>query len=309
MAEAVPLHRLAQIMGHDSLNTTLLYVRGAGGGLIGSAGSDGIANGVTGGTGGVGGTSSAGGSAGGGGTPGGSAGGAGSSGVDGAGGAGWSSPNSDGGGGGGTSGPGNSGAGGGGGYGNAYMRMRDVLGPISTNAEFAPLFKKEGRPAAAPAHLALVTIMQFAEGLSDAQAADAVRSRIDWKYALALELTDPGFDSSVLSEFRDRLLDGAVEQRLFDSMLAVFRDHGLLTRRGRQRTDSTHVLAAIRALSRLELLGETVRHVLNDLAVQAPDWLCTWVPTDWFERYRHQISVSLTNRERCASAPQCPNRP
>lgn len=174
--------------------------------------------------------------------------------------------------------------------GNAYMRMRDVLGPIYTNAEFATLFKKEGRPAEAPAQLALVTIMQFAEGLSDAQAADAVRSRIDWKYALALELTDPGFDSSVLSEFRDRLIDGAVEQRLFDSMLAVFRDHGLLTRRGRQRTDSTHVLAAIRALSRLELLGETVRHVLNDLAVYAPDWLRTWVPVDWFERYRHQMS-------------------
>lgn len=173
---------------------------------------------------------------------------------------------------------------------NPYMRMRDLLGPIYTNAEFATLFKKEGRPAEAPAHLALVTIMQFAEGLSDAQAADAVRSRIDWKYALALELTDPGFDSSVLSEFRDRLIDGAVEQRLFDTMLTVFRDHGLLTLRGHQRTDSTHVLAAIRALSRLELLGETLRHVLNDLAVHAPDWLRTWVPADWFDRYRHQIS-------------------
>ncbi|MBC8039527.1 MAG: transposase [Opitutaceae bacterium] len=174
--------------------------------------------------------------------------------------------------------------------GNPYMRMRDLLGPIYTNAEFATLFKKEGRPAEAPAHLALVTIMQFAEGLSDAQAADAVRSRIDWKYALALELTDSGFDSSVLSEFRDRLIAGAVEQRLFDIMLNVFRDHGLLTRRGRQRTDSTHVLAAIRALSRLELLAETVRHALNELAVHAPAWLRSWVPADWFERYRHQMS-------------------
>lgn len=168
--------------------------------------------------------------------------------------------------------------------------MRDALGPIYTNAEFATLFKSEGRPAEAPAQLARSSIMQFAEGLSDAQATDAVRSRIDWKYALALDLTDPGFDSSVLSEFRDRLIDGAVEQHLFDTLLTLFREQGLLNRRGRQRTDSTHVLAAIRALSRLALLGETVRHALNTLAVQAPDWLRIWVPSDWFERYGHQIS-------------------
>src|SRR6266849_9297062 len=86
--------------------------------------------------------------------------------------------------------------------GNPYMRMRDTLGPIYTNPSFAHRFPKEGQPAEAPAHLALVTIMQFAEGLSDSQAADAVRGRIDWKYALALELTDPGFDASVLCEFR-----------------------------------------------------------------------------------------------------------
>jgi len=91
--------------------------------------------------------------------------------------------------------------------GNPYMRMRDELGPIYTNPEFAHLFPRDGQPAEAPAHLALVSIMQFAEGLSDAQAADAVRARIDWKYALALELTDPGFDSSVLCEFRKRRHD------------------------------------------------------------------------------------------------------
>ncbi len=95
--------------------------------------------------------------------------------------------------------------------GNPYIRMRDALGPIYTNPEFAVLFSPTGQPAEAPAHLALVTIMQFAEGLSDAQAADAVRGRIDWKYALALELTDDGFDASVLSEFRSRLIAGNAE--------------------------------------------------------------------------------------------------
>ena len=95
--------------------------------------------------------------------------------------------------------------------GNPYMRMRDALGPIYTNPEFVPLFSKTGQPAEAPAHLALITIMQFAEGLADEQAADAVRGRIDWKDALALELTDPGFDASVLCEFRKRLIAGNAE--------------------------------------------------------------------------------------------------
>src|SRR6476659_7073767 len=98
--------------------------------------------------------------------------------------------------------------------GNPYMRMRDTFGPIYTNPEFAALFSTTGQPAEAPAHLALITIMQFAEGLSDTQAADAVRSRIDWKYALALELPDPGFDHTVLSEFRSRLVSGGAEQAL-----------------------------------------------------------------------------------------------
>lgn len=169
--------------------------------------------------------------------------------------------------------------------GNPYMHMRDTLGPIYTNPEFAHLFPTTGQPAEAPAHLALVTIMQFAEGLSDSQAADAVRSRIDWKYALALELTDPGFDASVLSEFRTRLITGKAELLLFETMLTLFREQGLLKARGRQRTDSTHVLAAIQVLNRLECVGESLRHALNTLASVAPDWLRSWVPGTWFDRY------------------------
>ena len=107
--------------------------------------------------------------------------------------------------------------------------------------------------------------MQFAENLSDRQAADAVRSRIDWKYALGLELADPGFDFSVLCEFRARLLAGQAEQRLLDTVLSVGRQRGWLKARGRQRTDSTHVLGAIHALNRLENVGETLRHALNVL--------------------------------------------
>jgi transposase len=105
--------------------------------------------------------------------------------------------------------------------------------------------------------------MQFAEGLSDRQAADAVRARIDWKYALGLELTDVGFDGSVFSEFRTRLVAGGAEQVLFETMVTCLQEKGLLKKRGQMRTDSTHILAAVRVLNRLECVGETLRQALN----------------------------------------------
>jgi transposase len=173
--------------------------------------------------------------------------------------------------------------------GNPYMRMHDALGPIFTNPEFKDLFPTSGTPAHAPAQLALITVMQFAEGLSDRQAADAVRARIDWKYALALELTDPGFDASVLCDFRTRLLGGGAEQRLFETMLLLFKEQGLVKAKGRQRSDATHILAAVHVLNRLEAIGETLRHALNSLATAAPDWLQSWVPSDWYTRYGRRI--------------------
>jgi transposase len=97
--------------------------------------------------------------------------------------------------------------------------------------------------------MAMVTVMQFAEALSDRQAANAARGHIDWKYALGLELTDPGFDASVLSEFHGRLIACQAEAQLFELMLSRFREAGLLRMRGQQRTDSTHVLAAIQTLN------------------------------------------------------------
>ena len=174
-------------------------------------------------------------------------------------------------------------------HGNRYMRMRDALGEVYTDAQFAELFPNRGQPAESPGRIALVTVMQFAEGLSDRQAADAVRARIDWKYALGLALTDTGFDYSVLSEFRTRLIAGAAEQQLLDTMLTAFKARGLLRVRGKQRTDSTHVLAALRVLNRLECVCETMRHALETLAVVAPDWLQGWVPPLWFERYAQRF--------------------
>ncbi len=173
--------------------------------------------------------------------------------------------------------------------GNTYVRMYDALGTIFHDHLFASLFSTTGQPAAAPVRVALATILQFAEGLSDRQAADAVRSRIDWKYLLCLELTDPGFDHTVLSEFRSRLLAHDAEQLLFDTLLTTFHDHGWLKAGGQQRTDSTHVLGAIRTLNRLECVGETLRHALNMLAVVAPDWLRVHSPSAWVDRYGPRV--------------------
>jgi transposase len=165
------------------------------------------------------------------------------------------------------------------------MRIADELGALFLDEQFAELFPRRGQPAEAPALLAFVTLLQFAENLSDRQAADAVRGRIDWKYALGLELTDPGFDSTVLSEFRSRLVQCSAEQLLFATLLGECQAKKLLVARGRQRTDSTHVLGAIRAMNRVECVGEAIRHTLNILAMVAPDWLCRHSQPEWIDRY------------------------
>ena len=110
--------------------------------------------------------------------------------------------------------------------GNVFIQLRDTLGTIYSDEAFADLFPTHGQPALAPWRLALVTVFQFMEGLTDRQAAEAVGDRVAWKYALSLELTDPGFDHTVLSEFRSRLVAGNAEQRLLDLLLERCREGG-----------------------------------------------------------------------------------
>jgi transposase len=173
--------------------------------------------------------------------------------------------------------------------GNVYLELRDELGTLYEDQAFVSLFPTRGQPAEAPWRLALVTVLQFAEGLSDRQAAEAVRSRIDWKYLLGLEINDAGFDYSILSEFRARLIAGRAEPVLLERLLQRVESRGLLKRRGRQRTDSTHVLAVVRTLNRLERVGETLRAALNALAVVAPDWLRAQAPLAWYDRYGQRV--------------------
>src|SRR4030095_10487895 len=130
------------------------------------------------------------------------------------------------------------------------------------------------------------------ENLADRQAAEAVRARIDWKYLLGLDLTDPGVDFSVLSEFRDRVLAGSAEELLLDKLLERCQALGLLKARGQQRTDSTHGRAPILVLNRLELVAEPLRAALNAVATVAPDWLQAITPLAWYERYSRRIEES-----------------
>src|SRR5215470_6442054 len=176
--------------------------------------------------------------------------------------------------------------------GHPYLTFRDTLGTIFQDEDFTALFPVGGQLGLPPWRLALVTIMRFRENLADRQATEAVRARIDWKYLLSLDLTDAGFDFSVLSEFRDRLLAGSAEALLLEKLLERCQALGLLTARGQQRTDSTHVLAAIRVLNRLELVAETLRAALNAVATVAPDWLQALTPLAWYERYSRRIEAS-----------------
>ena len=188
-----------------------------------------------------------------------------------------------------------------------YRVLREQLGNIYRDEVFADLYGWHGPAAESPGRLALVVVLQFAEGLTDIQAADAVRTRLDWKYLLGLELTDPGFDASVLSEFRTRVVDGEAAERLLNVLLEALRARGLLAGHAVQRTDSTHVLHAVRDLNRLEMVGETLRAALNALAEDIPDWLQAHVPPVWYERYAQrfeQYRLPHVEAERQALAEQ-----
>jgi len=119
------------------------------------------------------------------------------------------------------------------------LRLVEALGQLYLDEQFAALFPTRSRPVASPARLTLVLVLQYMEGLSDRQAADAVRGHVDWKYALRLELTDPGFDHTMLSEFRTRLVAKEADRLVLDTLLDRLRKLELIKQRGRQRTDST----------------------------------------------------------------------
>jgi transposase len=176
--------------------------------------------------------------------------------------------------------------------GTLVTQLRDALGPIYSDEQFAHLFPKRGRPAEAPWRLALVTVLQAIEGLTDRQAAASMRTRVDWLYALAWPLDDPGFDYSILTDFRQRLLAAQAQDLMLEPILQLCRERGWLKAQGKQRTDATAVLARVRARSLLESVGEGMRAALNALAEQDPDWLSAHLNPEWFERYVHRFELA-----------------
>lgn len=181
--------------------------------------------------------------------------------------------------------------------GNGYMQLRAKYGALFADSDFADLYSWKGADGTSPGLLATVTILQYVEGLTDREAAEQVRSRIDWKYLLDKEITYAGFHYSILSEFRRRLVAAGAEERLFEIPLARMKELGLVRGGGRQRTDSTHILAQIRVLNRLELVGETLRQALNEVAILAPAWLKGWAPAAWYARYGTRIEEGRLPQE------------
>jgi len=188
------------------------------------------------------------------------------------------------------------------------VQIRDRLGQWLDDEDFAAAFGVRGRPGWSPSRLALVTVLQRAENLPDRQAAEAVRTRIDWQYLLGLAWDDPGFDHTVLPEFRARVSETGLEQVALDRLLERLAADGLVKAGGKQRTDSTHVIAAVAALNRLELAGESVRAVLEALAAAHPDWLAQRAcVSDFTRRYGIPVTswrppLSETKRDELAVA-------
>jgi transposase len=166
------------------------------------------------------------------------------------------------------------------------VEVRDRLGEWLHDGAFAGAFGTRGRPGWSPSRLALVTVLQRVENLTDRMAAEQVRTRLDWKYLLGLALDDPGFDHTVLAEFRARVAGAGLELAALGALLERLAADGLVKAGGKQRTDSTHVVAAVAALNRLELAYESVRAALEALTAAHPDWVAaTLHASDWARRY------------------------
>jgi transposase len=177
------------------------------------------------------------------------------------------------------------------------MRVRDALGALFHDEDFLVgelegMYPPTGQPALSPALLATVTVLQFVHNLSDREAAQAAADRISWKYLLGLPLEAEGFDPSVLCEFRARLAVADRADRLLGVVLARLKQAGLVRAGGRQRTDATHVLAAVRRLNRIEQVGETLRAALEAIARVDAGWLVPLLGPGWDERYGRKVESS-----------------
>jgi len=187
---------------------------------------------------------------------------------------------------------------------SAYRLIGDKLFDRYSEQDYADLYSPEGKPGISPVILAFVSVFQFMERLPDRQAAESVRMRMDWKYALHLPLAYEGFDYSVLSEFRDRLLAHEAEGRVFEQLVQEFRSMGLIKERGKQRTDSIAMLMKVRHLSRLELVVETLRLAVGAILKTDREWGEGLIPPSWEERYGERFVLQRHTKEEWAEHDQ-----
>ena len=182
---------------------------------------------------------------------------------------------------------------------NPYRLVGERLYEEYREADFADLYPVEGQPAFSPVDLAFVTVFQDMEDLSDRQAAEAMRVRLDWKFALHRPVDYAGFNFSVLSEYRARLVRNKAEARVFDAVVEQLKELGMIKVRGRQRTDSLAVLTRVRTLNRTELVAETLRLTVVALLATEPEWTRAMVPPSWEERYgKRCVAERLSESER-----------
>lgn len=146
--------------------------------------------------------------------------------------------------------------------------IKEEIGSRIKDSDFEDMYKDGGRPPISPRLLILVLLMQFLEGLSDRAAIRNLKFRLDWKIAFGLPVDFLGFHSSTLTYFRDRLIANSKATYAFDKILAYLAEKGLIKQSGQQRIDSTHIIAAVRELTRIELLHETIRLFCLDLGLR-----------------------------------------
>jgi transposase len=185
-----------------------------------------------------------------------------------------------------------------------YRLIGEKLFDRYREEDYADLYSTEGKPGISPVILAIVTVFQFMERLPDRQAAESLRMRMDWKYALHLPLAYEGFDYSVLSEFRDRLLAHQAEGRVFEKLVQELRSMGLIKERGKQRTDSIAMLMKVRHLSRLELVVETLRLAVGAILKADRVWGEALIPPSWEERYGERFVLQRHTKEEWAEHDQ-----
>lgn len=184
---------------------------------------------------------------------------------------------------------------------NIYRQLGDKLADLLKDEDLAWMYSTQGGPALSPVILALVIVFQMMEKLPDRMAAEMVRVRIDWKYALHLPLNWVGFHWTNLSHFRRRLIENEAEYEVFDRVVEMMVEIGFIRRRGKQRTDSMSILGLVARLSRLELTLETIRVVLAGIEKVDATWLGKNVPAAFLERYGFKKQTYKMTEEEVAA--------